>query len=42
MTKDMKLALILRLLFCAGAFAQTDLAGIWQGKLATGPNETRG
>jgi hypothetical protein len=31
--------LILSLLFCSGAAAQTDLTGTWQGKLAASPNE---
>ena len=39
MKKHSITALILSLLFCAGAFAQTDLTGIWQGKLAVSPNE---
>ena len=39
MKKHTMLALILSLLFCTAAIAQTDLAGTWQGKLATSPNE---
>jgi hypothetical protein len=35
----MMLVLALGLLFCSGVFAQTDLTGTWQGKLATSPNE---
>jgi len=35
----MMLVLILSLLLCPSAIAQTDLAGTWQGKLATSPNE---
>jgi hypothetical protein len=33
------LVLILSFIFCTSAFAQTDLTGTWQGKLATSPNE---
>ena len=39
MKKHTMLVLILSLLFCTGAVAQTDLAGTWQGKLSTSPNE---
>ena len=39
MKKHSITALILSLFFCAGAFAQTDLTGIWQGKLEVSPNE---
>jgi hypothetical protein len=39
MTKHTMLVLILSLLFCTRAIAQTDLTGTWQGKLATSPNE---
>jgi|WetSurMetagenome_2_1015567.scaffolds.fasta_scaffold107129_2 hypothetical protein len=39
MKKQVVLFLILGLIFCAGAIAQTDLTGTWQGKLATSPNE---
>jgi hypothetical protein len=34
-----KLVLIFGLLFCTQAFAQADLTGTWQGKLAISPNE---
>jgi hypothetical protein len=39
MKKHRMLVLILSLLFCTSAIAQTDLAGTWQGKLETSPNE---
>jgi hypothetical protein len=39
MKKHAMLVLILSLLFCVSAVAQTDLTGTWQGKLATSPNE---
>ena len=39
MKKHRMLVLILSLLLCAGAFAQSDLTGTWQGKLVTGPND---
>jgi hypothetical protein len=39
MKKHAMLVLILSLLFCSSAIAQADLAGTWQGKLATSPNE---
>lgn len=33
------MVLLLSLLFCTSVFAQTDLTGTWQGKLAISPNE---
>ena len=39
MKKHLVLFLMLSLLFCAGAIAQTDLTGTWQGKLATSPTQ---
>lgn len=39
MKKHMMLVLILSLLFCTNAIAQSDLTGTWQGRLATSPNE---
>jgi hypothetical protein len=39
MKRYAELVLILSLLFCTSAIAQTDLTGTWQGKLATSPNE---
>jgi hypothetical protein len=39
MKKNIKLALICSFLFYKGAAAQIDLAGTWQGKLASSPNE---
>lgn len=37
--KHLIFALILGIFLCAGALAQTDLVGTWQGKLAISPNE---
>jgi hypothetical protein len=37
--KIFKLIPLFVLMICTNAFSQTDLAGTWQGKLATSPNE---
>ena len=40
MKKWVGIFLILSFVFCGSLFAQTELAGTWQGKLAVSPNET--
>jgi hypothetical protein len=40
MKRCMRSFLILGLLFCGSLFAQADLTGTWQGKLAVSPNES--